>query len=198
MSFHDLALLEFRRQGENLLTYRAICSGPYSAGAISSIAFGKRSALVDGNVTRVLSRLTALHAPSAAKSTTSFIWSLADCLVPDNVEVDQGEGADKIKNRPGSWNQGLMELGATVCTPKNPKCGECPISEECLGYQEVSLFAAICREELMRWLIITQNLETVSFHRSSIQNQTEASYIGVSRDRCRRSLHTLLSSTFGF
>ncbi|GAA5964985.1 hypothetical protein JCM3765_004817 [Sporobolomyces pararoseus] len=124
---------------EELLTIEGI--GPYSAGAISSIAFGKRSALVDGNVTRVLSRLTALHAPSAAKPTTSFIWSLADSLVPENTEVEDGEDGNKIKNRPGSWNQGLMELGATVCTPKNPKCGECPISEECLGYQESRFIA---------------------------------------------------------
>lgn len=108
-------------------------SGPYSAGAISSIAFGNSSSLVDGNVTRVLSRLTAFHSPSTSKATTNYIWALADQLVPE-----EGDGKGKIKNRPGSWNQGLMELGATICTPKNPKCGECPLSEECLGYQEVS------------------------------------------------------------
>ncbi|GAA5905812.1 A/G-specific adenine glycosylase [Sporobolomyces salmoneus] len=124
---------------EELLTIEGI--GPYSAGAISSIAFGNRSALVDGNVTRVFSRLTALHAPATAKSTTSFIWALADHLVPDNVDSSESEGQKIIKNRPGSWNQGLMELGATVCTPKNPKCGECPISEECLGYQEARFVA---------------------------------------------------------
>lgn len=83
----------------------------------------------------MLSRVTALHAPATAKSTTSFIWALADLLVPENGTAT---GEDGIKNKPGSWNQGLMELGATVCSPKNPKCGECPISEECLGYQEVS------------------------------------------------------------
>ncbi|GAA6063376.1 hypothetical protein JCM10212_000315 [Sporobolomyces blumeae] len=117
--------------------------GPYSAGAISSIAFGKRSPLVDGNVTRVLSRLTALHAAATAKSTTTFVWALADLLVPEQssplrepeLHVEPGS-SNEIKNRPGSWNQGLMELGATVCTPKNPKCGECPIATECLAYQE--------------------------------------------------------------
>ncbi|GAA6012913.1 hypothetical protein JCM11491_006223 [Sporobolomyces phaffii] len=125
---------------EDLLKIEGI--GPYSAGAISSIAFGKRSALVDGNVTRVLSRLTALHAPATAKSTTSFIWALADLLVPEQRDAGaSGDDEVEIKNRPGSWNQGLMELGATVCTPKNPKCGECPISEECLGYQEARFIA---------------------------------------------------------
>ncbi|CEQ41390.1 SPOSA6832_03081 [Sporobolomyces salmonicolor] len=122
--------------------------GPYSAGTISSIAFGQRSPMVDGNVTRVLSRLTAFHAPATAKSTTSFIWALADVLVPVQVssssspsgkQSDEDEGGlDDVggPNKPGAWNQALMELGATVCTPKGPKCGECPLSEECLAYAE--------------------------------------------------------------
>ncbi|KAL8277243.1 hypothetical protein RQP46_010312 [Phenoliferia psychrophenolica] len=110
--------------------------GPYSAGAISSIAFSKRAAMVDGNVTRVLSRLTAHHAPPTAKATTSFIWALADTLVPAPDSSISSGGP----NKPGSWNQGLMELGATVCTPKNPNCGECPLSDECLAYAEVRAF----------------------------------------------------------
>ncbi|KAK4705882.1 A/G-specific adenine glycosylase, partial [Phenoliferia sp. Uapishka_3] len=136
--------------------------GPYSAGAISSIAFHRRAAMVDGNVTRVLSRkfsaspilsyslnypinepfafekgLTAHHAPPTAKATTTFIWALADTLVPSAKSTLTVGG----KNKPGSWNQGLMELGATVCTPKNPKCGECPLNEECLSYAEVRAYA---------------------------------------------------------
>ncbi|ORY37173.1 DNA glycosylase, partial [Leucosporidium creatinivorum] len=69
---------EIPETAEGLLEVDGI--GPYSAGAISSIAFGARSAMVDGNVQRVLSRLTALHANATAKSTTSFIWALADVL----------------------------------------------------------------------------------------------------------------------
>ncbi|GAA5890719.1 hypothetical protein JCM8208_004972 [Rhodotorula glutinis] len=128
--------------------------GPYSAGAISSIAFGQRSATVDGNIVRVLSRLTALHAPDKAKSTASFIWALADVLVPpqprrrkkkarEGEEDEGGEGEDGVggKNKPGAWNQALMELGATVCTPKAPKCDECPLSEECLAYAEARYVA---------------------------------------------------------
>ncbi|GAA5910346.1 hypothetical protein JCM5296_000564 [Sporobolomyces johnsonii] len=127
--------------------------GPYSAGAISSIAFGQRSPMVDGNVTRVLSRLTAFHAPATAKPTTSFIWALADVLVPVQMssssspsvkQSDEDEGRlDDVggPNKPGAWNQALMELGATVCTPKGPKCGECPLSEECLAYAEARFVA---------------------------------------------------------
>ncbi|GAA5881598.1 hypothetical protein JCM8547_002315, partial [Rhodosporidiobolus lusitaniae] len=134
--------------------------GPYTAGAISSIAFAQRSPLVDGNVQRVLSRLTAFHAPAAGKPTTNFLWALADVLVPaqpkySSSSSDTSSPHFKRKksskkdvlhdvggpNKPGAWNQALMELGATVCTPKNPKCDECPISEECLGYAEARYLA---------------------------------------------------------
>ncbi|GAA5863983.1 hypothetical protein JCM3774_004444 [Rhodotorula dairenensis] len=117
--------------------------GPYSAGSISSIAFAARSALVDGNVTRVLSRLTALHAPAAAKATTSFVWALADVLVPAQPTEDNPSPLGDVGglNKPGAWNQALMELGATVCTPKNPKCNECPLSAECLAYAEARYVA---------------------------------------------------------
>jgi len=122
-----------------LLTLPRFCnlSGPYSAGAISSIAFGARSAMVDGNVQRVLSRLTTLHANATAKLTTNFIWALADVLVPSNSSK-KGKLEVGGPNKPGAWNQALMELGATVCTPKAPECGECPLSDECLAFAEVS------------------------------------------------------------
>jgi A/G-specific adenine glycosylase len=95
---------------------------------------------VDGNVTRVLSRLVALHAPVAAKATTSFVWALADVLVPPQATEDEPSPLGSVGglNKPGAWNQALMELGATVCTPKNPKCEECPLNEECLAFAEVS------------------------------------------------------------
>ncbi|KAK4050309.1 hypothetical protein OIV83_003630 [Microbotryomycetes sp. JL201] len=111
--------------------------GPYSAGAISSIAFAQRAAMVDGNIQRVLSRLTALYAPIASKQTTNFIWTLADVLVPDQKQDTLNDVGGL--NKPGAWNQALMELGATVCTPKNPSCHACPLSEECLAYAEVRL-----------------------------------------------------------
>lgn len=91
-------------------------------------------------VTRVLSRLTAFHGPSTAKATTTYIWSLAATLVPPQTSMlPQDYEALPVggPNKCGSWNQALMELGATICTPKQPKCGECPLRAECSAYAEV-------------------------------------------------------------
>jgi A/G-specific adenine glycosylase len=91
--------------------------GPYSAGAIASIAFGLPEPLVDGNVVRVLCRLFALDGDPAKAPLKQELWRLARQLVP----VDQ----------PSDFNQGLMELGATICTPTSPRCPECPVATHC-------------------------------------------------------------------
>jgi A/G-specific adenine glycosylase len=85
--------------------------GRYTAGAIASIAFGRREPVVDGNVERVLARLFLVTDRAAA-------WQLAGELVPDGA-------------RASSFNQGLMELGATVCTPRGPRCLLCPLRTDC-------------------------------------------------------------------
>ncbi|KAI9011425.1 DNA glycosylase, partial [Gaertneriomyces semiglobifer] len=95
--------------------------GPYTARAIASIAYGIPTGVVDGNVIRVLSRLRAFGADPKAKSSVEWYWTMVARVVHHE--------------RPGDWNQALMELGATVCTVV-PKCGECPVKEVCLGYQE--------------------------------------------------------------
>lgn len=90
--------------------------GPYTAGAISSIAFQKVEPLVDGNVIRVLTRLRAIDSelsPIVEKS----IWALAKQIVDPKS--------------PGDFNQALMELGATLCKPTNPECHACPVSSIC-------------------------------------------------------------------
>lgn len=91
--------------------------GRYTAGAILSIAYGKPEPLVDGNVARVFARLFAIEGDIKAPETLKLLWSKAESLVD--------------KRRPGDWNQSLMELGATVCAPENPKCGECPAASLC-------------------------------------------------------------------
>jgi A/G-specific adenine glycosylase len=91
--------------------------GAYSAGAIASIAFGAREPLVDGNVVRVLTRRFGLRGDPGKGPLKRRLWELAGALVP-------GE-------RPGDFNQALMELGATVCTPRAPICKNCPWSERC-------------------------------------------------------------------
>ncbi len=94
--------------------------GRYTSGAIGSIAFGKQEAVVDGNVSRVLSRLFRIDTPVGATVTTKRLWDEAGRLV--------------LGDRPGDLNQALMELGATVCTPTNPRCASCPVSGDCRAH----------------------------------------------------------------
>jgi A/G-specific adenine glycosylase len=91
--------------------------GDYIAAAVLSIAFNGPYAVVDGNVKRVLARLFRREEPVNRSSAHPVFRRLADRL----LEV----------HRPGDFNQALMELGALVCTPRNPGCDECPLSQEC-------------------------------------------------------------------
>jgi A/G-specific adenine glycosylase len=91
--------------------------GPYTAGAIASIAHGREEALVDGNVSRVLARLFVIEDPLGAPAATRKLWAIA-------AELVRGP-------RPGDFNQALMELGATVCVPEQPRCHLCPIASAC-------------------------------------------------------------------
>jgi A/G-specific adenine glycosylase len=145
---------EWPRTVEGLIALPGI--GRYSAGAIASLAFGVRAPVLDGNVKRVLSRVFAIGAaslrgsalstgkgrddarrPTGAKRRTwaaipttdtgiaslplamteQELWSLAETLLP--------------RNQVGVYNEALMELGATICTPRNPRCDACPIAVHC-------------------------------------------------------------------
>jgi A/G-specific adenine glycosylase len=92
--------------------------GRYSAGSIASVAFGLRAAIVDGNVARVASRLDMIGAPWKSGALERRAWEIAEALVAE-------------AKSPRDFNQGLMELGASVCTPRNPSCGACPLSARC-------------------------------------------------------------------
>jgi A/G-specific adenine glycosylase len=94
--------------------------GPYTAGAIASIAFGESTPAVDGNVIRVVARLLAEPLQPKDRADVQRVWSTAEALVDPQ--------------RPGDFNQALMELGATVCTPKGPTCLVCPVREHCQGF----------------------------------------------------------------
>ncbi|MEF3313643.1 A/G-specific adenine glycosylase [Paenibacillus sp. GYB004] len=96
--------------------------GPYTAGAVLSIAYNKPEPAVDGNVMRVLSRYFLLRDDIAKPATRIGMERLAKELIPE------GEARD--------FNQALMELGATVCTPKSPHCLTCPVMEHCAGRME--------------------------------------------------------------
>jgi A/G-specific adenine glycosylase len=97
--------------------------GAYTAGAIASIAYGQRAPLVDGNVARVLARVRGIEDDVKATAGQRRVWAEAEALMaalPDD-------------RAPGELNQGLMELGATVCTPTSPACLTCPISGPCVA-----------------------------------------------------------------
>lgn len=91
--------------------------GRYTAGAVASIAFDKPEAIVDGNVARVLARLLEIREDIKTPAVTKRLWDEAAALAKGPA--------------PGDLNQALMELGATVCTPKAPNCSACPLRRRC-------------------------------------------------------------------
>ncbi|HZI14322.1 MAG TPA: A/G-specific adenine glycosylase [Myxococcus sp.] len=96
--------------------------GRYTAGAVASIAFGEEAPLVDGNVARVLSRLFEVEGLPGDRAREATLWALATLLV-------KGE-------RPGDFNQALMEHGATTCRPESPLCLLCPVRDACLAFRK--------------------------------------------------------------
>lgn len=92
--------------------------GRYTAGAILSFAHGRRAPILDGNVIRVLSRVFRVEGAPDRSAVQKELWALAEAVLPER--------------RPGDFNQSLMDLGATVCTPRNPKCGPCPLADVCV------------------------------------------------------------------
>lgn len=93
--------------------------GRYTAGAISSIAFGIPTPILDGNLRRVFSRLFSIDSPLGTTQTETILWEIAAALVSERD--------------PGTSNQALMELGALICRPLNPACGDCPLNLVCLA-----------------------------------------------------------------
>jgi A/G-specific adenine glycosylase len=105
--------------------------GRYTAGAISSIAFGEAEPVLDGNVARVLSRQLGLYVDVKDKKHSDTLWEVADKLIKQVSDYPSTQNSAV----PGQWNQALMELGSTICTPR-PRCDECPISSTCRAYSE--------------------------------------------------------------
>ncbi len=96
--------------------------GRYTAGAVASFAYERPAAAVDTNVARVIRR--AFHSRSPGRGVSSRIWATAARLVPRRGKVAW------------AFNQGIMELGAVVCTARSPKCGDCPVRTECVTGQK--------------------------------------------------------------
>jgi A/G-specific adenine glycosylase len=95
--------------------------GPYTAAAVASIAFGLPYAVLDGNVLRVTARWTAEAGDIGSSHTKNRLQAFVDVVLP--------------KKTPGEFNQALMELGATVCLPRNPTCLLCPVAADCQAHK---------------------------------------------------------------
>ncbi|MFT4602015.1 MAG: A/G-specific adenine glycosylase [Arenicella sp.] len=111
---------EFPQTYDEIINLKGI--GDYTASAISSFAFDEVKAVVDGNVYRLLSRYLDIH--TAIDSTIGkkeFKKAAEELIDPNN---------------PAEHNQAIMEMGALICTPKNPNCQECPLIESCVGYEK--------------------------------------------------------------
>jgi A/G-specific adenine glycosylase len=115
----------FPENSEALLALPGI--GRYTAAAIASIAFAEPVAVVDGNVERVLQRLSGINL------TTAQIWQHAQALLEDS--------------RPGDFNQAMMELGATVCVPREPRCLLCPLRKWCVTQGEIPRLTRTTRQK---------------------------------------------------
>ncbi len=98
--------------------------GESTAGAILTFAFHKPHAILDGNVKRVLSRLYAVEKPVKEKDATALLWEKYRALLPE-IPADAYD-----------FNQAIMELGATLCTPKNPDCSRCPWQTDCKAHAQ--------------------------------------------------------------
>jgi A/G-specific adenine glycosylase len=160
--------------------------GPYTAAAVTSIAYGAPHAVLDGNVARVLARLHAIRGDLRAPRRWKQLQALAQALLPvkaaRRVAPSNGRkstgGAPPSRN-PGDWNQAMMELGATVCTPRAPRCGECPVARWCQARTrgltehipaarkkrtalQVRLAAAVAVDRRGRTMLVRDNLEYFS------------------------------------
>jgi A/G-specific adenine glycosylase len=103
---------------ETLLSFKGI--GAYTAGAIRSFAFRERAAILDTNVARVLFRVFVRRGDPKAHAMRKHLWAISETLVPHKHVFD--------------FNQALMDLGATVCVARKPKCGECPLTKLCRSF----------------------------------------------------------------
>ena len=125
--------------------------GRYTAAAVSSIAYGEVTGLVDGNVIRVLSRMRTIGAEIDSPVAVDWIWKLAGDIVDPE--------------KPGDFNQALMELGATVCSPKNPNCTSCPVKQVCQAAKSIPDIEDSC--QLCLKDLYDPNLKVTNFPRKS-------------------------------
>lgn len=114
----------FPRTAEALQTLPGI--GRSTAAAVASLCFGESIAILDGNVKRVLTRFLGFKEDLAFSRHERELWTLAQSMLPDR----------QVASTMPRYTQGVMDLGATVCTPKQPRCGQCPLARQCVAAAE--------------------------------------------------------------
>lgn len=123
--------------------------GRSTAGAILSLGYGKRAAILDGNVKRILSRYISLEGWPGTSDNQRRLWAVSDKLTPES--------------RAGDYNQALMDLGATLCTRSRPLCPTCPLRQECSAYRQQRVDAIPAAKPgrslptRKSWMLILQN-----------------------------------------
>ncbi len=127
---------KFPREFDAVLALSGV--GRYTAGAITSIAFNQPSPILDGNVIRVLTRLFGIEENPKDKATNARLWQLAEQLVQAAQLLRHSQFAIRssqflLSGSCSALNQSLMELGALICTPKQPRCGQCPLQKPCVA-----------------------------------------------------------------
>jgi A/G-specific adenine glycosylase len=133
---------KFPRDYDDVLALPGI--GPYTAGAICSIAFNQPKPILDGNVIRVLTRLYGIAGNPRVRKTNARLWRIAEELVLQAAEIGTHASASPKATRNtqqdprpcAQLNQSLMELGALICTPRTPRCCACPVAKHCVAYRE--------------------------------------------------------------
>jgi A/G-specific adenine glycosylase len=114
----------FPRSSETLQTLPGI--GRSTAAAVASLCFGEPIAILDGNVKRVLTRYLGFNGDLASSKAEKVLWAIAQTMLPQR----------DVTNAMPRYTQGVMDLGATVCTPKKPQCAQCPVAHVCVAKAE--------------------------------------------------------------
>lgn len=134
--------------------------GPYTAAAIASFVFGERQAVLDGNVIRVLARIYGISTPFDTTEGKKEFNALAQKLISDEC--------------PGEYNQAIMDFGATVCTPANPACEDCPFAGRCAAAKDnlqeelpVRAKRIVKKERFFYYLVMNDEREIIISKRSS-------------------------------
>lgn len=96
--------------------------GRYTAGAVLSISRDQRLPILEGNTQRVFSRWVSMRSPPMDSKPNRLLWEIAEAMLP--------------RKEPGNFNQAAMELGALICTPKNPNCDQCPVRRQCRAHRD--------------------------------------------------------------